>query len=671
MFTPLRMSGPPLDRRRRRPGALLALAILLVAFTAASLVRSSPAHALTSSGHGVGYLSAADGTSWLGSYRMDDGRLGFCLDVGRLSPVGHSYTTTATSQISGTTAEQTARLAFIARSFAFTPSADDAAAAQLAVWTITGLHGHSQSYYAGRAGGRAAAVVTRANEILRSAAAQASIRAEATVDLRLDDRGVASVQTDIAAVHPDGTRTTVPKGTYSGVLKLLHAKLPNGSSSGSVANGTRIALTADTSASRVAIRADATFTALKIGGQVTVGSSAAGSQRLLYSAGAKGVATASATASALSPRPFRPRVVTQTSRAQVSPGAELRDRLTVSAAPGEGLLGEWGRYRSGDTTAPIPVTVKSRLLGPFADAVRPSAEWPASAPVVCTVSTAFTEGPGTATTPACRVPETGHYVWVETIEPADTPADRGRDRVEAWRSPFGTASEATFSPSGVSVHTTVADETLEAGGCAVDELDVTGLPASGGDSHDGVEVESLLLGPYDAPVADGTDLSDLGAAPVAGTTTTRLAADGSYTTPCLRVSEPGHYVFVFRSAGSAPDASGHREIAPFSDLVAHAPEMLTVAAPEKPTAPPTTPAVVTPPATTPPVATPPVTAPPVTPAVVVPRATRTPRPQPAALAFTGSSSTAGLLALGGLGVSLGALSLGGRALLRRRRARLG
>lgn len=650
-----------------------------------ALLRPLPAQGLASSGHGVGYLWKNDGFSWIGSYRMDDGRLGFCLDVGKPSPVGHSYTTTATSLVAGTTIAETAQLAWIARTYAFTASADDAAGAQLAVWSITGLGGHTQAYYAARANDHAEAVLARAKAILAEAGAQATLTASATVDLRLDDRGVASLKADIVAHRPGGGQTVVPKAQYSGTVKLLNATLPSGSSTGSIANGNKIALTPDTSPLQVRIRADVTFTGLKIGPQVTVGTSAAGSQSLLYSAGGKGLATGSATAVAASPRPFQPRVVTQTSATQATPGSTLVDRLDVSVSPGSGLLSEWGRYDAKGTSTPIPVTVTSRLLGPFASPVEPAATVPSDAETVCTVSTVVAKGPGRYTTPGCNLPSAGYYVWVESIDPANTPADEGRERVRAWTSPFGTASEVTFSPAGPAVQTTVGDKEPGAGSCAVDSLAVTGLAKPGSPNRPEVEIESLLIGPFPEPITEGEDLSDLGSLPLAGRTTITIDADGTYETPCLRVTKPGRYAFVFRSDGSTKDADGQQVVAPFADLTAHRGEMLTMAEPvtptptPTPTAPPVTPTPTVPPTAPPVTPTPAPTAPPTAPATPpaptkpadTPPAPRSSKTPPPFLAFTGTDGVDGLLGLGASGVGLGALALILRAVFRRRRLALG
>ncbi|BDZ49150.1 hypothetical protein GCM10025867_13910 [Frondihabitans sucicola] len=472
-----------------------------------------PAHGLASSSHGVGHLWKGDNFSWIGSYRMDDGRLGFCLEAGRPSPIGNDYSTSLTTQVAGTTPEETARLAWIARTYAATTSRDDAAAAQLAVWTITGLNGHTQEYYAARANERAAFVLQRAKAILADADTKATMTASARMTLQLDERGTARITGDILTTAPGGSPTVLPSGQHAGSTKLVGATLPDGKTSGSVKNGEPVAITPDTSKPEMQVRADVTFTDLPFGREVYVGTSPSRSQGLLFSAGGRATVTAHDTKKALSPRPFQPRVETQTSAAQAKPGALLVDRLEVSVAQGPGLLPEWGRYRSGESLAPIPVTVTSRLLGPFVDPIAPAPAWPDEPPTVCTVSTVFASGPAKATTPPCRVPAPGYYVWVETIDPADTPSDKGRDRVRPWKSPFGTASEVTFSPKSIAVQTRVRDEQLDAGSCAVDELDVSGFSQIAEGEHPEVDVESLLLGPFAEPVSDGRDLSDIDSSP--------------------------------------------------------------------------------------------------------------------------------------------------------------
>ncbi|RII95752.1 hypothetical protein DZF97_18355, partial [Clavibacter nebraskensis] len=86
-----------------------------------------PALALGAVSHGVGYAAGSDGR-WLGSYRMDDGRLGFCIDVGLAAPPGHAYSPVDDA---GATPDDRARLAYISRRWAGSADPETAAAGQL------------------------------------------------------------------------------------------------------------------------------------------------------------------------------------------------------------------------------------------------------------------------------------------------------------------------------------------------------------------------------------------------------------------------------------------------------------------------------------------------------------------------------------------------------------
>lgn len=581
--------------RLGRLGRLVGAFVVSVVTVLAGLALPTAASAATSEGHGYGYTWAVDNFSWLGTYRMADGRYGFCLEAGKRSPIGNDYSAVRTDLVEGTTPEQTAQLAYIARTWAATTNRDDAAAAQLAVWSITGLAGYDQEHYAARANDRAAIVLARAKAMLREAADRASIDVTARLSLQLDDSGSATIAADLVATRPGGSSTPVNAGTHQGTVTLDGATFADGSATKSIANGTRVSIKPRVAAPTTAVRADVAFRALPFGRTVLMGASPAGSQKLLFSSEGFADASATASAKALSPLPFQPRVATQTSSAEALPGSELTDSLELGLAAGDGLLGDWGLYRSADHLLPIPVTVRSRLLGPFREPIAPADDWPAEAPSVCEVATLFESGPGQRETEPCTIPSAGYYVWVETIDPADTAPDQGGDRVKPWRSPFGQATEVTFSPAQPALTTSVAETTLTPGSCAVDTLKATGLEAADSPIATDVEVESILVGPFDRRPADGADLADgFDGLPVAGRTTTTIHGDGTYSTPCLTVDTPGHYVFVFRSDGSPEDSAGHQTVPAFADLVAHDSEMLEVVAPEVPVTPPVTPAAASP-----------------------------------------------------------------------------
>jgi hypothetical protein len=624
-------------------------AILLIA-ALVTLVFPASASALASTGHGVGYLWAGDGRSWLGTYRLADGRSAFCLEAGKSSPVGNDYDIGDSSNALGLSKSDIGRLAYIARHWAGAQDPTVAAAGQLAVWTITGLNGHTQSYYAGRANEHRAAVLTRMSSMLAEASANATVGATSTTTIRIDDDGTGSVRADLVSTLASGGAGYVAPNSVAGTITLTGAAFDDGSTSKAVGNAQILRIHATGAGATVSARASATFSRLGFGAVITVGSSGAGSQMLLFTPPSSGSASSAASTTVISPRPFQPRVSTQTSTASAAAGTRVSDRLHLDVAPGAGLLDEWGVYgKSADSTLPVPVTIRSSLLGPFPSAPKPSASWPTEPDVVCTVAVVATTGPGDYRTPECTLPSGGWFVWVETIDPKDTPADRGRDRVKPWKSPFASTTEVTHGTATPSVRTKV-DEATGSGGstgaagsfspgdCVVDELTASGFgPAS---AAPGVDVESILLGPFPDAIPDGRDFagSDFDRLPVAGRSTTTVTGDGTYRAPCIPVDEPGHYVFVFRS-----DGGGGGTVPAFADLVAHTSEMLQVEAPTPPV-PPTTPPV-TPPATVPP------TTPPATPHA--PASTKPPH----ALAFTGATGVGPttLAAIGAVSVGLAAV----------------
>ncbi|RPE77390.1 MULTISPECIES: hypothetical protein [unclassified Frondihabitans] len=668
-----RRTSPPLPPPRAgstRPRRIL-LALLALLATCLLFAPPPPASALQSTGHGRGFLWDGDGVSWLGTYRLADGRSAFCLEVGRSSPVGNDYDLSSSATGLGLTSTEVARLAYIARTWSGTTDPVTAAAAQLSVWSITGLDGHTLEYYAGRANEKRDAVLKKAATFSARAAAQATNGVTADVSLTLDGTGAGRVRADLSARLESGGGTTVAAGAFAGTITLRGGTFPDGSSTKALRNGRNQSFRATGTTPINHVSATASFSGLPYRAVITVGSSAAGSQRLLFDTAPTGTATTTETVEAVSPRPFQPRVTTSTSMTRAAAGAAITDELKLSVRPGAGLLSRWGVYRVSGTSHPVPVTIRSRLLGPFAKKPATSSAWPAKAPEVCRVATVVKTGPGTYRTKPCTLPSEGYFVWVETIDPKDTPVAQGRSRVKAWKSPFASATEVTFSPPKSpsplpSIATSVEHDEVVPGECTPDRLVATGFPTDAGD----VVVESVLLGPFaDAP-ADGHDfgpdktLDDL---PVAGRVKTVVTSDGEYESPCVEARKPGHYIWVFLSEGSKPIGAA-QAVAPFADLIAHASERFVVSKHDVPTptptpsVPPTTPP--TPQRTTPPTpsaSTPPTTTP-------VPPAPDEPRP-PRLLAFTGSGPLRPIAIAAGSSLGLGLLAVLTGVVARRLRAR--
>lgn len=562
--------GPP----RRR----LAIALALIFCAVLGLLGEAPAAAVTGTGLGTGHLWRGDRASWLGTYRLDDGTQAFCLEAGKSSPVGNHYDTTTGGDVIGVSTDDHARLAYIARTWGGTADADTAAAGQLAVWTITGLNGHTQRYYAGRANERWPIVLERANQMLDEASSAASKSVTGSITVELSDDGTGLIRPDLTVDRVTGG-PTVLEPTHAGTVTLDGAVFADGSTSAPVRNGENVPVVATGDAARLTVTASVEFADLPYGRVTTVGNSPAGSQMILFSGGVAAAASESASVEQLSPLPFQPTVSTITSDTVAETGAVVTDQVTLDVAPGDGLLSEWGRYDDAGSWRPVPVTVRSRLLGPFLAPMVEVAEWPNDAPVVCEVALDVPDGPGTYATPGCELPAGGYYTWVETIDPADTPVEAGRDRVGSWRSPFGVATETTFVPWTPTISTVVSDAEVDPGACVSDELTVVDLhPDVPGD----VDVESVLVGPYAEAPAVGSDLGPIDRIDpelVVARETVTIGEDGTYATSCVTLDQPGTYVFVFSSDGSVATEDRSQVVPAFVDTTVYRSEMTTVRQP--------------------------------------------------------------------------------------------
>jgi hypothetical protein len=154
-----------MNPRLRLLSFLLATAVLALG----GLLAAGPALAARAVAHGQGVMWAGDHASWIGSYRLDDGNTGYCLDVEKPQPAGTEVEYVDGSTTGEYSAADSARLAYISRNFGAPADPLSAASAQLATWTVAGLAGHDQAYFARRANDSAADVVIAANHILSRA----------------------------------------------------------------------------------------------------------------------------------------------------------------------------------------------------------------------------------------------------------------------------------------------------------------------------------------------------------------------------------------------------------------------------------------------------------------------------------------------------------------------
>jgi len=429
-----------------------ALGALLILFTV--LHGATTANALSSNGHGVGYTSA---TGWyLGSYSLDDGSRGFCLQAGRPSPVGHESDYLDGDSLGWFTPEQSAQLAYISRNWAATDDRLTAAAGQIATWMVSGMNGQSPEFYAARAGSDADAVLARAHSMAAEASREASRSVTASAEIDLSDPSASSVRVDLTVDTLSGS-TVVAPSVHRGSIELAGAVFADGSATAIVGNGVALPVTPIGAEAEVTVSANATFTDLPYGDDITVAVARDDSQALLIAVPGRASTQATASSTGVSPRPFQPRVTTVTSASESTPGATITDHLTVGVQQGEGLLDVWGVRDSVDGSVPIEAIVESSLLGPFTHEIVPAPLAPEDAPVVCTVEVVVT-GPGEYETPGCVLPAPGAYVWVEKIDPSRTGVDEGGSRMLPWRSSFGVATEITTVPSPEAPPTVPAPE---------------------------------------------------------------------------------------------------------------------------------------------------------------------------------------------------------------------
>lgn len=443
---------PADESRPAWPHRLAGIAAGLSLTAGIVLAAGAPAaEAVIATGHGVGHVWSADAASWIGSYRLADGTMVFCLQAGKAAPIGHDYEVVDARGLAWYSDDDAALLAFISRTWAGTTDPTSSAAAQLATWSITGLNGRSPEAYAARANGQAGQVVAQAADILATAktAGGASRGVAAAVGLSVPDAltGQLTVKADLEVDFLASGPTVLAAGSHSGIVSLVGAVFADGTDTMTLDNAVESPITA-TGANPVGeVSASVSFEDLPYGSDFLVGQAGPGVQTVLLAGPGSASGSAAVSVTVPSDLPFQPQVLTQTSASTAETGTLISDELILSARVDAGTLDGWGVYPSADdplSMLPIPVTVESMLLGPFAEPIVLSPEIPENSPIVCNVEVVAADGPGSYRTEECTIPGPGYYVWVERIVPERTPIEWGGDRILGWQSDFGTASEITL-----------------------------------------------------------------------------------------------------------------------------------------------------------------------------------------------------------------------------------
>jgi hypothetical protein len=417
----------------------------LVACVVAPLIGTAPAaSALPVTARGLGYFSPDGGGFWLGSWRLADGTMAFCVNTERSTPNGQDYTYADGAALGWYDADDSARLAYVARTWAGTTDPLVAAAGQIATWTITGLGRHTQEELAAKAGPNAGAVRELARKMLEETEKSASLSVTATLHFGRDPDGTATITPSLLVSTLSTGEVHIPAGSHRGTITLSGATFADGSTSATVRNDEALVVHVPDEKALAGVTATTRFEALPYGNGLRMAVAQAGAQNLLTSQPSPATATADLSTTLPSARPFQPLVSTRSSAATAEAGDSLYDTVVVGVRATPTTVSEWPVFGPpGGPFVPVPVTVRSRLLGPFEERIELAPEPPAGAPVVCEVSMVVTTGPGEYRTPACNLPGPGHYVWVETISPADTASAEGGARIQPWASPFGVATEIT------------------------------------------------------------------------------------------------------------------------------------------------------------------------------------------------------------------------------------
>lgn len=217
-------------------------------------------------------------------------------------------------------------------------------------------------------------------------------------------------------------------------------------------------------------------------------------------------------------RRARPRVVTETSAAEVRPGEPVHDVVRVSGAP--------SGYRA---------TATATFYGPYPS--QPGRADCGAGEVAGQVR--FTvRGNATYRTPPVTVSEPGYYTWVQELP--------GGRRALPVRTPCGLVPETTLVRRAVPVVTTeVSRQRATVGARLRDTVTVSGLGAALP-----VRVTWTLHGPLPARSHGCAGLA-WGTAPVAARGVVAVPGDGTYRTAPTRVRAAGCYTYSATVAATA------------------------------------------------------------------------------------------------------------------------
>ncbi|MFJ6001964.1 hypothetical protein [Arthrobacter sp. NPDC092385] len=604
------------EPRGRVPAIRTALALalaLLLGLTGLAPAAAGPVSDGWHTGAGIA------GTGYfVGQHRNAEGVIAYCTDFERFSPdkaSGYGDGSTGPfirSDGSALSSGDNAVLAFVLGRWGATADNDEAAAVQLAVWSLTaagmGWESPAMSDFI-RARRLPPGVEASARSMVEQGRAEAgsySISASFSPEGPGGHVSAAVVSADGAARPGQKVQAVVEGGTFQ--------------------DGSTTAEWTSTADPHVLPVARTGFQAGRV--RITASSVPAANaawlapreqdvQRLVV---APVSAEAAASVDLPAPGRFAPEVSTVTSATRTAPGTAVHDVLDVSvAAPGQWLVDP-------ATARPVGLDVVSTLWGPLPSAPVEGATVPSGTASVGTVTTAIA-GTGSFRTTALTVPSAGYYAWTESIDPSTARPAAAAPFIAPWAGPYGLPLETTLVPWQPALSTKLSRSSALPGAVVQDTVTAEGFNPD----DDGGTVQLTMYGPFvESPVESSAIPVD---APVHSEVSVPATDGSTISGDFAPLDEPGCYTVVAVFEGSTDEE-------PFTSAFGIPEETVCVEAP-----PVTSPSPAFAPAPAPaPAAAPPA---PVRPVVAAPRG----GPQ---LAATGISAGAtGGIALMTLGLGMG------------------
>ncbi|EYT56667.1 hypothetical protein H490_0101735 [Leucobacter sp. UCD-THU] len=522
--------APVPERRAREIWQFVGLLLVLLLGIGGTVLPSPSAQAASA---GPAYGNQSDG--YLGALVAEsDGKLVYCLDILSPSPLGQPTsgptTVTQLDTVNGhrLSDETLARLNYVMARWGDSTNPQVTAAVQLYVWTIVdpGAYAEKGGYYIGLIPeGERATVMANLATMEAEAEANATVSPKVTLAVQMRDQY-------------NGTLTVgVEPASMSGTATLTNARFADGSTSKALPPGNyAITGTPPSGAPAYKVGASASYAGAGLGSRVNLYATP-GAQRLM-AAGTPGAATATAE-SPLIELDFQPVIGTQVAARYVEEGDAFVDQLAVeTTGPGDWIVIDG---------APVELSARGTLYGPFAEQPQESETVPEGAPIAGTETLVLDHGAGPYHSSGETVAEeSGFYTWVWEIDKDEQGANAKYIR-ESFRDWFGRVSETHVVPFQP-VAESKSDARLAVPGDMV--TDTITVESSNGEwlQIDGVPIPVTFTGtayqvPGTLPPAEQAEVPENATA--LGTVEVVANAPGVYTSPPVEFPGPGFVTWVW------------------------------------------------------------------------------------------------------------------------------